>query len=123
MLRRTIETLPKVKAEIEFLPPEQGGRRNPPFDTTRYMPHFVVEMGPTPSETPTSREYLGVRLLGTEDKELVFGPRHVIVVELMYSPRVDYSELQIGCSISVREGARVVGLGTVLDIEVPDDTC
>ncbi len=57
--------------------------------------------------------YLGVCF--TEcDQECQLGQPVRVAMELMYHPRVDYSEVQPECTFTIREGGKIVGYGTVL---------
>lgn len=67
-----------------------------------YMAHLVVKDG---------SEYLGVKFV---DGEPVFGKPGIFRLFLMYEG-VDYSPLIPGVEITVREGAKIVAHGRVLE--------
>ncbi len=99
----------RITAELTFLPRSQGGRISlPRLPWTAayggaYMPHLVAE---------NDTEYLGVRFVC--GPQPVVGEPAVFELELMY-PGVDYSSLQPGVTVTVREGGRVVARGRVLE--------
>jgi hypothetical protein len=101
--------MPRIIAELTFLTPADGGRRNqppqPPWgaDGCWYMPHAVVDR---------QSEYLGVRFVGGPAIES--GEPGRFELALMY-PQVDYSALQPGVAITIREGGRIVARGRVLE--------
>jgi hypothetical protein len=101
--------VPRVIAELTFLTAADGGRRHPPpqppWDRRErwYMPHAVVE---------GQSEYLGVRFVG--GPAVAAGDPGRFELALMYHPQVDYRALQPGAAITIREGARVVAQGRVL---------
>jgi hypothetical protein len=98
----------RIIAELTFLTPKDGGRSIPPpqppwgADGRWYRPHAVVE---------GQSEYLGVRFVG--GPAVRPGELGQFKLELMY-PEVDYSALQPGVAITIREGGRVVARGRVL---------
>jgi hypothetical protein len=67
------------------------------------MPHAVVE---------GQSEYLGVRFVG--GLAVAAGEPGRFDLALMYHPEVDYSALQPGAAITIREGGQVVARGQVL---------
>lgn len=95
-------------ADLTFLTREEGGRANPP-EPVGYMPHVVVEGTST---------YLGVRFTG--GPSLPAGELGRFEFEAMY-PEVDYSSLEPGAAITVREGGKIVARGTVIE-RVPGPT-
>ena len=94
--------VPRVIVELTFLTPADGGREHPPpqppwGDRGRwYMPHALAE---------GQSEYLGVRFIA--GPAVAAGQRGRFELALMY-PEVDYSALQPGVAITIREGPRVV---------------
>jgi hypothetical protein len=102
--------VPRIIVELTFLTPEKGGRRNPPPQPPWgdhdcwYMPHAVVE---------GHSEYLGVRFVS--GPAVAAGQPGRFELALIYHPEVDYSALTQGTSITIREGARVVARGQVLE--------
>jgi translation elongation factor EF-Tu-like GTPase len=95
--------LPRHKIHLELSATDSGGRRG--SITDGYMPHLVVEGG--------NGTFLGVKVVGLTS-ELKPGGSAQCLVELVYSPNVDYSELVPGARFAVREGPNVVGIGSVL---------
>ena len=108
-----------VLTEVVFLSPADGGRQQPPVLTSStYRPHVVVQerqvrQARVRDGNVVDEEYLGVTFL-EGPKELRFGEPAKILLRLNY-PNVDYSSLCVGASFTVREGAKVVGHGIVLE--------
>jgi hypothetical protein len=111
---------PTLLVEVVFLSAEDGGRQSVPVFGTQaeYRPHLVVQdrtvrrarmIGNTVDE-----RYLGVSFL---DGPQQFGSGETIrcVLRLNFFPDVDYAELAPGTPFTVREGARVVAHGVVLE--------
>jgi hypothetical protein len=81
------------------------------------MPHLVVQ----PAEARTARaearqsagDYLGVAFV-SGPVPLLQGQSGRFAVELMYHPQVNYESLAAGACFTIREGAKVVGYGTVV---------
>ena len=99
---------PRVIAELTFLTATEGGRMGPPpqppWENGRwYSPHAVVE---------GQSEYLGVCFIG--GPAISAGELGRFELALMYE-QVDYSALQPGEVITIREGGRVVARGRVLE--------
>lgn len=97
----------RYNAVITFLPPEAGGRGDPPqppFSTDRsYRPHIVVDGDPT---------YLAVRFVGGSKTKSGEAGRFSFVETY---PDVDYSSLHAGVQFTVREGSKIVGDGVILE--------
>jgi hypothetical protein len=113
-------TKPMVVVEVVFLSTEEGGRQSPPvFGTAaEYRPHLVVQ--------ERSIRYARMRGNVVEDEYLavsfVQGPETFALgepvrcmVRLNYFPEVAYADLREGATFTVREGARIVAHGIVLD--------
>jgi hypothetical protein len=104
-----MENMPRLIAELMFLTTADGGRSNPPpqppwgVDGCWYMPHAVAE---------GQSEYLGVRFIG--GPAIAAGEIGRFELEPMY-PQVDYSALQPGVAITIREGGRTVARGQILE--------
>lgn len=78
------------------------------------MPHLVMQPEDVRAvPTDGSREnYLGVRFRGGPAK-LTYGESALCRWELMYHPQVNYEEVKVGATFTLREGGRIVGFGTV----------
>ena len=110
---------PIIRANVTFLSKEEGGRATPARDTPLYRPHLVVSDPTRRRVTVTNggrgdENYLGVRFLGTTDRELAPGLPHEVDLELCYFPSVDYTALSPDAQFTIREGGTVVGFGRVL---------
>ena len=112
--------LPTILASITMLSHESGGRVVAPDlnSPAAYMPHLVIQSVDTRVATVINGnqiidEYLGVRFIS--------GPLNVVrdepfesTFELMYYPVVDYDAVQVGATFTIREGAKILGFGSVL---------
>ena len=109
---------PIIEVEATFLTSEQGGRKlMPDLRAGRYMPHLVAQ----PPEVRTAavqrnqfvEGYLGVAFVAGPEP-LVAGQSGRFTIELMYHPSVSYESLGAGATFTIREGAKIVGYGTVV---------
>lgn len=73
-----------------------------------YRPHLQVDDG----------EYLGVSLFEVSSEGNT-GQMQRAKASLVYWPNVDYTPLKVGVQFKVKEGARTVGVGTVVGGEAP----
>ena len=110
-----------LTADITFLSEAEGGRPFVP-DTTisaKYRPHIVLQ--PTDVRTAIMdadrvirEDYLAVqfesKLATRSDKR-----RAIYELSLLNYQTLNYSNITIGSSFTVREGAKIVAFGTVLD--------
>ena len=113
---------PRVKLEINFLPPTQGGRTKPPVlvsEQGTYRPHIVIG-------DPTQRSAITI---GNEIREtylgvvFVSGPSNVLFGEtieaeavLMHYPLPAHDSVVPGATFTIREGPKVVGYGLIKDV-------
>jgi hypothetical protein len=111
---------PTVLAEVVFLSPEEGGRQQPPLlgTSSSYRPHLVVQdrqvrQARIRDGNVVDEEYLGVTFI-EGPSELRFGEPAKIRLRFDY-PHVNYSRLCAGATFTVREGAKIVGHGIVLE--------
>jgi hypothetical protein len=111
---------PTLLVELVFLSREEGGRATVPVFGTpaEYRPHLVAQdrtvrharmVGNTVDE-----RYLEVSFIDGP-AQFGFGEPVRCILRLNYFPEVDYAELPPGASFTVREGARVVAHGVVLE--------
>jgi hypothetical protein len=116
----TTDDIPEIAAEITFLKPEEGGRREPVnLSAGLYRPHVVVG---DPSQRQAvvrdgnviDESYLGVQFKPTS-RRFEPGVPQAVVLQLMYYPRVSYDRLVPGATFTVREGAQVVAFGHVVE--------
>jgi hypothetical protein len=116
-----MSSLPRITAEIVFLRHEDGGRvQSPLFGLdSRYMPHLVVQdrivsTAVIDPDGMSREDYLGVAFVdGPTDYRL--GEVAECELELMYYPNVSYDEVVPGATFTLREGARTVAHGVVLE--------
>ncbi|HEX8834662.1 MAG TPA: hypothetical protein VF719_10700, partial [Abditibacteriaceae bacterium] len=98
---------PRVTADIQMMPEEQGGRHAPL--AAGYCPHLVIS---------DSADLIAVRVLSVERsgtaKEIFPGAAGTVIFELMFHPHPAGVDLLENCQFSMREGNRIVGVGTVL---------
>ncbi len=110
--------LPRIEAEVTFLPESAGGRKEPPSGLSGggYRPHLVVGNSNQRRAITTGSEiqetYVGVAFWsGPEEVEP--GEPFLAELVLMYWPHPVYELLVPGATFTVREGAQVVGYGQV----------
>ncbi len=112
-------TTPTISADITFLTPEEGGRTwgSAPWSPGQYRPHLVVQnpdiRQAAHNGNESTEDYLGV-VFTTWPAEHVAGKSLRYTLALLYHPEVDYDSLQKGATFTIREGAKIVGFGTVL---------
>jgi translation elongation factor EF-Tu-like GTPase len=110
--------LPRIEAEITFLPECKGGRKQPPLDLSggSYRPHVVVEDLNQPRATTvenlSQETYLGVSVVSGL-KEVKSGEPFYVELVLIYWPLLTYESLTPGATFTLREGAKIVGHGQV----------
>jgi hypothetical protein len=115
------ESFPIITAEITFLRTEEGGRSTPPIfsDSTRYMPHIVIQdrfvrKAVIGADRVIREAYQGVAFIdGPNDLQL--GKSGQFRLVLMYYPNNQYASVQSGATFTVREGAKIVAHGVVVD--------
>jgi hypothetical protein len=117
-----------VTAEGVFLRTTEGGRQLPPrvSEPGLYRPHLVMQGREVRPATFDDRnvvidEYLGVRFVDGPD-EMRLGEPARCTIELVYFPEIAYPEVKSGATFTVREGAKVVGHGVILDRRDPSKT-
>lgn len=82
-----------------------GGKRHPFCEG--YCPHLVAERDGI---------YLGVRLV--DCPEMVQpGETKRLKFQLLYYPQVDYSPMEIGSAVDIREGGNTIGQGRVVSMD------
>lgn len=112
---------PTAVVEVVFLRAEEGARDLPPnvSQPGKYRPHFVVQDRHERAAEFSRGNDLGDKYLGVTTvagpQEVVFGAPRRCTVALVYFPKVSYSKLIVGATFTIREGARVVGHGVVLE--------
>ncbi|GAA5177106.1 hypothetical protein GCM10025771_13670 [Niveibacterium umoris] len=91
---------------VEFVSSAVGGRDIPLVLSPTYRPHFRVGDG----------EHLGVTFI--EEGRIPVACGEVVEARVLfaYSPSVEYKALQVGTQFSVLEGARIVGVGIVVEV-------
>ena len=111
---------PSIEAEVTLLSTAEGGRSSElmlDHAGVFYRPHLLVE---DPRQRATigadgkgTEEYLGVQFQ-PGNLRLLPGGSAKVWMDLMYHPSVDYKHLIPGATFTIREGAKVVGFGKVL---------
>jgi translation elongation factor EF-Tu-like GTPase len=95
-----------IYVSVEFLPSDEGGRKNPVYlNDGGYRPHFRVN---------GNTEYLGVQFLEGPDRIINPNERVTAKVWLMYHPDMFYDKLSEGKEFEILEGAKVVGRGVAI---------
>ncbi len=99
-----------LQLEVTFASQAQGGRaRTPSLKGGWYRPHLVI---------PPGEEMLGVVFVEGPEMAACAGQPIVVVAKLAY-PGVSYGALLPGVKFQIQEGARTVGQGRVIGIQVP----
>src|SRR4051812_36114495 len=93
---------PDVEAEITFLTPEEGGRSTPA--RSRYRPQFYYDG----HHWDADHEY--------PDVEWVYPGQTVRTLLRFLSPENHIAHVTPGLAFQIREGARIVGRGTITKI-------
>ena len=96
----------RIKALTYFLSPEEGGRKTIIF--TGYRPTFFWDEADSPGGNDGE-----IQLEGQDTCEP--GTTINILVEF-YVPKRPPASLKVGSKFKIREGARVIGQGHVLEI-------
>lgn len=107
--------LPVIECQVTFLPESEGGRRSVPILSSSYCPHLVVgdfQRQKDHYDSPVY-EYLGVAFLSGQNPVEFNQPLYVQLV-CIYYPNIDYSQLVLGATFTIREGHRIVGYGEVV---------
>lgn len=115
------QALPLVECSVVFLPASEGGRTSPfsegALSGNAYRPHLVIGE-PTQGHAMVVNgnrligEYIGVAFHEGPAVPRV-GAEMIVVLTLMYFPNRMYDQLKPGVTFTLREGAQVVGYGTV----------
>ncbi|MBK7685680.1 MAG: hypothetical protein IPJ25_06410 [Rhodocyclaceae bacterium] len=95
-----------AKVCIEFVSADVGGRSVSACLSAAYRPHFRVGSG----------EHLGVAFTGSDTDAVNAGKCISAEVAFVYAPQADYAALVVGAQFQVLEGARVVGVGRVVEV-------
>lgn len=112
--------IPEIAAEITFLAREEGGRQQPvDLCAGLYRPHVVVgdphqRQAIVRDGNVSDEEYLGVQFKPAT-RRCEPGVPQAVVLQLMSYPRVNCAGLVAGATFTVREGARIVAFGRVLE--------
>jgi hypothetical protein len=111
-----MNAIPTIRASLTLLPDLERGRNTL---VRGYRPHIVI--GPTTQRSATMKgrtideRYQGVVFM---DENMTIAPGQTVEVTLalMYyqEPSVLYEDVVPGATFTLREGANVVGYGTVL---------
>ena len=113
-------TKPTIEVEVVFLSADEGGRQSPPvFGTAaEYRPHLVLQDRTVRQArmrgNVVEEEYLAVSFV-EGPRSFALGEPVRCVLRLSYFPEVDYADLREGATFTVREGARIVAHGIVLN--------
>ena len=114
------QTLPTIIADVVLLSPAEGGRSAPLHldQLAHYRPHIVIgEPGQRQARVSNgalTEEYLGVQFC-RQDLTIAPGQAGRVRLQLVYYPSLQYRHALPGATFTVREGARVVGYGTIVE--------
>jgi hypothetical protein len=121
MLRDAMNELPRIQAEVTFLPESEGGRKEPPQLSSggQYRPHLVVgdpnQRQPVTIGNEIQEIYLGVAFVSGPAK-VESGKSYLTELALLYWPQPMYESLVPNATFTMREGARIIGYGRVRKI-------
>jgi len=105
--RDVVRPEPDNRNPAPFVAASVGGRIAPAHLTKTYRPHLRVGSG----------EYLGIAFCGDGSGEPVRpGVCVNAEVKFVYAPDVDYTPLIVGSQFQILEGARIVGIGAVVEL-------
>lgn len=110
---------PTIEAEVTFLSEVQGGRSSPITGKAPYRPHIVVG-SPDQREAVTRDNVIEETYLGVEfhpvELSIAPGESTTVTMFLLFQPIAvaEFAALQAGTTFTIREGAHIVGYGTVL---------
>ena len=116
MTRKSREA--RVMANVTFLTEEQGGRKQPAWNSRTFRTHVVVsdpgqrEVKAEEGRTPTER-FLAACFDG-DGEELTLGIEHEVLLVLLNCRAVEYERLVPGATFTLRGGGRIVGHGRVV---------
>ena len=113
-----------IDAEVVILSSEEGGRSTPLLPVAyqgQYRPHIVLQSHEVREAKIELRdgmrrvidEYLGVAFWSDPDPIPISVPFTVTML-LMYAPQRAYDRVVPGAEFTIREGAKIIGYGTVL---------
>jgi hypothetical protein len=115
-----METTPRryfIDADVQLISTADGGRTEPlhlGHPSARYRPHVVVgDIAQRVAVGDGNETYLGVEFQPQDTTLWPGGGSARVRLGLMDYPAPEYDALQRGVTFTVREGARVVGYGTV----------
>jgi len=98
--------MPGAKVLVEFVGADVGGRESAAHLAESYSPHLRVGSG----------EYLGVAFAEIAGSSARDGRCVSAEVNFVYAPTVDYGDLAVGAQFQILEGARIVGVGRVVEL-------
>lgn len=113
--------LPLVECQVTFLPASEGGRSRPfrpeALSGDKYRPHLVIgdpnqRRAIVADGNHLTEQYIGVAFHSGPTVP-VAGVPMITSITLMYFPHPMYEALKPGTTFTVREGAQVVGYGSV----------
>ena len=105
----------ELNVKVKFFSEKNGGRTLLPEDLLsigEYRPHFVAGDPDQKTTNKTPENYLGIAFI-SQDEPLKEEKEIKATVSKIY-PEVDYSTLITGATFTIREGAKIVGNGSVL---------
>ena len=122
--------IPHASVKLTFLTREEGGRKVLPsaaeLRSLQYRPHIVIGNPSlrSPSEETLAKaqliyegdgEYLGVVFTGV-NLEPIAGHEVTAEIAFFWYPKFSYREAVPGATFTLRERARIIGYGEILDV-------
>ena len=105
----------ELNVKVKFFSEENGGRTQLPKNLLsfgEYRPHFIIGDLNQKATKKTPENYLGIVFIS--QKEPLIEEKEITAIVSTVYPDVDYSSLKTGITFTIREGAKIVGNGSVL---------
>ena len=116
---------PLINAEVTFLRTDEGGRVQATVfnEPSRYMPHVVIQdrgvRKPVIGTDGVIHEPYQPVAFASGPVDFRLGDTARFLIELMYYPQHPYDDVLPGATFTLREGARIVAHGVVLNRHDP----
>lgn len=120
----SIENSPSILCEMTFLTSEENGRQNSfspgALNGCKYRPHIVMgdpnqRIAIVEDGNKLIEEYLGVCFYQCPES-VELGEKFTGLLKLPYYPELQYEKVVENASFTIREGGKIVGFGTVLEV-------
>ena len=109
----------RIRANVTFLTEEQGGRKQPAWNSRTFRTHVVVgdpgqrEVKTAEDGRTLTEQYLDVCFDG-DGEEITQGVEHEVLLVLANYRAIEYEKLVPGATFTLRGGGRIDGYGRVV---------